>query len=519
MTYMAAASTPPVLSQRRKIVVYLAVLAGMFMASLDMQIIATALPTITEALGDLELFGWVGAGYLLVTAAVTPFYGKLGDLFGRKRVFMVAIALFTLGSLACGMAWSMQSLIAARVLQGLGGGGLMTSAFAIIADLFEPRERAKYQGFSSAVFTLSGLIGPVAGGFIAQSFGWEYIFLINLPVGILVIAVLAFAMPSFSPKRSHSIDYLGGLLLAGSVTALVFWAEEALGGSYSGPLIFILPIVVIAALTAFVMVERRAAEPILPLGILKNRQIALTLVMSILMGVATLGMLNYFALAMQMITGLPPAMAGLLFLPSSVGSLLAAIVSGNITARTGRYKIFPVIGMALGVAALYAFSFINAETPYWAIGILMFCFSICMGLQMQTLMVAVQSSAPKADVGAATGALTLSRMIGASLGLAANGGLLHGALQRAQNALPADVVAQLPAPLPDLTPKAVQELPPELGARMVEAFAGAFSNVLYFGAGLFAVGFLLALLLKDVRLPVQNKKTEENGAAMPAVAE
>lgn len=517
MTYQAA-SAPP-LSQQRKIVIYIAVLAGMFMASLDMQIIATALPTIAESLGDLELFGWVGAGYLLATAAVTPFYGKLGDLFGRKRVFMVAIGLFTIGSLACGMAWSMQSLIAARVLQGLGGGGLMTSAFAIIADLFEPRERAKYQGYSSAVFTLSGLIGPVAGGFIAQTFGWEYIFLINLPLGVIVIGVIAFAMPSFSPKRSHSIDYLGGLLLAASVTGLVFWAEEALGGSYSGPLIYVLPAVVVVALTAFVLVERRAVEPILPLGLLRNRQISLTLAMSILMGVATLGMLNYFALAMQMITGLPPAMAGLLFLPASIGSLLAAIVSGNITARTGRYKIFPVIGMALGAFVLYGFTHISATTPFWAIGILMFFFSICMGLQMQTLMVAVQSSAPKADVGAATGALTLSRMIGASLGLAANGGLLHGALQRAQEALPADVAAQLPVPLPDLTPKAVQELPPELGARMVEAFAWAFSHVLYFGSGLFAAGFVLALLLKDVRLPIQGKKAEAEPDAVPVVAE
>ena len=519
MTAQPTASAPP-LSQRRKIVIYVAVLAGMFMATLDMQIIATALPTIAEALGDLELFGWVGAGYLLVTAAVTPFYGKLGDLFGRKQVFMVAISLFVLGSLACGMAWSMQSLIAARVLQGLGGGGLMTSAFAIIADLFEPRERAKYQGYSSAVFTLSGLIGPVAGGFIAQSLGWEYIFLINVPIGIIVIAVVAFSMPSIRTARSHKIDYFGGLLLAASVTMVVFWAEEVLGGSYSGPLVFVLPVLIVAALSAFVFVERRAVEPILPLHLLRNRQIALTLAMSIMMGIATLGMLNYFALAMQMITGLPPAMAGLLFLPASVGSLIAAIGSGNVTARTGRYKIFPVVGMALGALVLFLFSFISASTPYWAIGILMFGFSICMGLQMQTLMVAVQSSAPKADVGAATGALALARMIGASLGLAANGSLLHGALQRSQEALPPETAARLPVPMQDLTPKIIQSLPPDLGAQMVEAFTAAFAHVLYFGSGLFIGGFVLALLLKDVRLPVQAKKTDDAiEGGIPAVAE
>jgi EmrB/QacA subfamily drug resistance transporter len=508
------AGNPPT-SNRRRMVIYFAVLCGMFMASLDMQIIATALPTIATDLGNLSLFGWVGAGYLLATAAVTPFYGKLGDLFGRKRVFMVAITLFVVGSAACGLAWSMESLIGARVLQGLGGGGLMTSAFAILADLFEPRERAKYQGYSSAVFTLSGLIGPVAGGLISQSIGWKFIFLINLPIGVAVIAVVALAMPAFSTGRSHKIDYAGGLLLAAAVTLLVFWAEEALGGSYSGPLVYVLPVLVVAAISGFIWTERRAEEPVLPLHLFKQSTISLTLAMSVLMGVATLGMLNYFALFLQTVTGLPPALAGLLFLPSSVGSLLAAIGSGNLIARTGRYKPYPVMGMALGVAVLFSFSFITAATPFWVIGVMMFLFSICMGLQMQTLMVAVQAAAPRQDVGAATGALTLARMIGASLGLAANGGLLHAALARGQAGLAPEVAAQLPASMGDLTPAVIEKLPPELSAQVVEVFGHAFSTVFYFGSGMFAIGLVLALLLKDVRLPVQAKKTEDDLGGMP----
>ncbi len=504
------------LSPRRKLVIYLAVLAGMFMAVLDMNIIATALPTIADDLGDLQLFGWVGAAYLLTTAAVTTFYGKLGDLFGRKRIFMTAIGLFVVGSLACGLAWSMPTLIAARVLQALGGGGLMTSAFAIIADLFEPRERARYQGYSSVVFTISSLVGPVAGGFIAQAFGWEYIFLINVPIGIAVIAVVALAMPAHASSRTPVVDYAGGLLLAAAVSMLVFWAENVLSAS-GGPLAYLLPLLTVLALVAFVMVERRAAEPILPLSLLRNSTIALTLAMSILMGITTLGMLNYFVLFMQMITGLPPAEAGLLFMPTAIGSLLASVTAGTIISRTGRYKIFPILGMGLGVLVMIAYTFIDAATPYWAIGLLTFFFSICMGLQMQTLMVAVQAAAPRRDVGAATGALTLARMIGASLGLTANGALLQSALWRQQDALPADVVAGLPAPLAELTPNVVHALPPALVAPTVDAFHDAFSLVLHSGAVLFGICFVLAWLLKDVRLPVHAKAAmDEDTAAAPA---
>jgi MFS family permease len=381
----------------------------------------------------------------------------------------------------------------------------MTSAFGILADLFEPRERAKYQGYSSAVFTLSGLIGPVAGGLIAQAIGWQYIFLINLPIGIVVFAVVAMAMPNTSTHRSHKIDYLGGLLLAGSVTMLVFWAEDAMGGSYSGPLLYVLPALIVIALAAFVWVEQRAVEPILPLHLLGNSTISLTLAMSILMGIATLGMLNYFALFLQTVTGLPPALAGLLFLPASVGSLIASIGSGNLIARTGRYKIYPVIGMAIGVLVLLSFLLVNAATPLWVIGIMMFCFSTCMGLQMQTLMVAVQSAAPRADVGAATGSLSLARMIGASVGLAANGGLLQGGLARAQAALDPALKAQLPAPVSDLTPIAIKALPPEIAAQIVQIFGSAFATVFYFGAGMFALGLVLSLFLKNVQLPVHAK--------------
>lgn len=493
------------LSSRRRHVIYIAALASMFMAVLDMQIVATALPTIADDLGNLDLFGWVGASYLLATAAVTPFYGKLGDLFGRKTISIAAITIFTIGSLACGLAWSMESLIVARILQGLGGGGLMTTAFAIIADLFEPRERAKYQGYSTIVFTLASLTGPASGGLIAQSIGWEYVFLINLPIGIAVAAVLAFAMPTNLSTKRPAIDYLGGLLLAVSVTAIVYWTEEAVSGSLPTSLYVGLPIVAILALAGFILAETKAEEPMLPLSLFTNRTIALSLAISVVVGVCTLGLLNYFALFLQTVTGLPPAYAGLLFIAPSTGSLIASVTSGIIVSRTGRYKIFPVIAMALGTVTLILFSQVSAATPVWLIAPLMFFFASGIGLQMQTLMTAIQNAAPHHQVGAATGAINLARMIGASFGLAVNGGLLNAGLGYFQGRLPPDVVASLPAPVKEMTPEAMQALPHNIHVMVVDVFTNAFGWVYDFGAILFALSFVLALLLKDVRLPVHEK--------------
>ncbi|GHA36538.1 MFS transporter [Devosia pacifica] len=497
--------------------IYFAVLVGMFMAALDMQIVATALPTIAADLGKLELFGWVGAAYLLATASVTPFYGKLGDLFGRKPVFITAITIFTLGSLACGMAWSMESLIAARVLQGLGGGGLMTSAFGILADLFEPRERAKYQGYAAAVFTLSSLIGPVAGGLISQTAGWEYIFLINLPIGVGVILALALVMPRFETGRQPTIDVPGGLLLALAVTTTVFWAEEALGSGYGGIVPYILPVIALVAIVGFILVERRAEEPIVPLRLFSTRTITLALSISVISGVATLGMLNYFALFLQTVTGLEPAMAGLLFVPSAIGSLVASIGSGYLVARTGRYKMFPVAAMAIGVVVLMAFTQVQSTTPLWMICVMMFFFSFSIGLQMQTLMVAVQAAAPHRDVGAATGTITLARMIGASLGLAANGGLLTAALTRVGNGLSEATASVMPGTMNDMTPAAIAILPAQAAGEVVTGFTLAFADLFHFGALLFAVGFVAALFLPNVKLG--SKEAGEDSAQLQPAAE
>ena len=250
----APVAEAPARPDRTTLLVYFGALIAMFMATLDMQIVVTALPTIAGELGNLHLFGWVGSAYLLSTAAVSPFYGKLGDMYGRKNVVMTAIVLFLIGSAVCGMAWSMESLIAARILQGIGGGGLMVSAFAMIGELFGPRDRAKYQGYSSAVFALSSILGPVAGGYITDIFGWRWVFLVNLPVGLVVLAVIGFAMKSKFTEKKHKVDYLGGVLLAIATTAIVYWGDHVLDPTGPDLLTIVLPVIGVGAAIWFVMV-------------------------------------------------------------------------------------------------------------------------------------------------------------------------------------------------------------------------------------------------------------------------
>jgi EmrB/QacA subfamily drug resistance transporter len=480
--------------------VYYAALIAMFMATMDMQIMVTALPTIAGELGNVHLFGWVGASYLLSTAAVAPFYGKLGDMYGRKNVVLTAIVLFLFGSLVCGMAWSMESLVAARVVQGIGGGGLMVSAFAMIGELFSPRDRAKYQGYSSAVFTLSSVLGPVAGGYITDLFGWRWVFLVNLPIGVVVVALIAFAMRRAAAPKSHKVDYLGGLLLATATTSIVYWSDHVLD-PVRDIWTYVLPVVGIAAIIGFIFVERRAAEPIIPLKLFRNHTITIVTIVSLIAGVCTLGLFFYFALYMQTITGLSPAVVGFLFLPASAMSLVVSIAAGWITARTGHYKWLPVAAMAIGVALMISYTFVDSHTPLWLLALQMAVFGVSMGLQFQVLMVAIQAAAPLQDIGAATGLITQARTIGASLGLAINGAIMTWALTAQGATLPADTAALLPEGLSGLTPHAVAALAPAMREDVLAHFTAGFDTLFLAIAGLYGVAFAFALMLKDIEIP------------------
>src|SRR3954470_6096283 len=335
----------------------------MLLASLDQTIVSTALPTIVKEFGGLEHLSWVVTAYLLAVTIVTPLYGKLGDLFGRKIVLQGALVVFLVGSALCGLAQGMTELIAFRAIQGLGGGGLMVSAQAAIGDVVPPSERGKYTGLFGAVFGVSSIAGPLIGGFLTTHVSWQSIFYVNLPLGLLALAVLAVALPSRSERRSHAIDYGGTILLAISLGSLILLTT--LGGTtydLASPEIVGMGLASVLALIGFVFVERRAAEPILPPSLFRNRVFVVCSLVGLIVGFGLFGALTYLPLFQQVIRGLSPTASGLQLLPVMGGLLVSSIASGQIITRTGRYKAFPVLGTAIAAIGLYLLSSLDETT-------------------------------------------------------------------------------------------------------------------------------------------------------------
>jgi EmrB/QacA subfamily drug resistance transporter len=497
----AATFVPLVDGKRRRLALFLLLLCGMFMATLDNQIVATALPTIVGDLGQLERFGWIGSAYLLATSAVMPVYGKLGDLFGRKYVMMAAIFIFTLGSLACGLANSMNTLIAARVLQGLGGGGIMVSIFSINADLFEPRERARYQSYSSLVLMASGAIGPTLGGVLSDLFGWRSIFLVNLPVGIAVLTGLALYLPYRKPDRRPKIDFAGAVLLAASIAGVVLWADSTqIFGSLVAPQSLLVVALTLLFAVAWVLVERRVAEPIIPLAIFRNPTVGLLLVVSLASGAVGIGSVNYFALYLQTTTGLTPTLAGLLFIALTGGIAVGSLNAGRLISRTGRYKIFAMLSSGGSVIVLAMLSLVPVGTPIAVIGFLMLLQGISVGIGQQVPVIGVQNAADPRDVGAATGAVTLMRMAGASIAISVYGAVLSSAMSAHGGAVPGV------GNIEELTPAVLAGLSPEVRAAVAALYGGAFHWVFAAASATIAIGFVAAALLKNVRLPSASVK-------------
>ncbi len=494
-------AAPLVTDPRRRIVVFLFLMLAMFMATLDNQIVSTALPTIVGEFGALERFGWVGSAYLLATSAVMPVYGKLGDLFGRKYVMISAVVIFTVGSLVCGLAWSMNSLIAARVLQGLGGGGIMVSIFSVNADLFAPRERARYQSYSSLVIMASGSVGPILGGTMSDLFGWRSIFLINLPIGIIVVLGLAFLLPYRRPDRQPKIDYIGAILLAAAISSVVLWADSA---ELFGSLIAWQSLVIIAfaAVCAFfwVQVEKRAPEPVVPLRLFKNSTFPLLMIISLVSGGLGIGMVNYYALFLQTTTGLSPSQAGLFFIAVTGGIVMGSLTAGRLISKTGSYKPFSVISLSIAVVAMLSLSQVHAGTPLAIIAGLMLLQGLGVGLGQQAPIIGVQNSASRADVGAASGAVSLTRMGGAALAISIYGAVISSSLNSPSIDIPGVGRIQ------ELTPKMLAELPADSQHAVADLYAAAFTPLFLAAAATAFIGLIAAVMLKNIRLPVATEK-------------
>ncbi len=480
-----------------------ALLLGLLLAALDQTIVATALPTIVSDLGGLDHLSWVVTAYLLASTAATPLWGKLGDQYGRKRLFQLAIVIFLVGSALCGAAQDMPQLIGFRALQGLGGGGLIVLSMAIVGDLVPPRERGRYQGLFGAVFGATSVLGPLLGGLLTEHWSWRWVFYINVPVGIVALAVIAAVLHIPRRATKHVIDYPGTFLIASVATCLVLVAS--LGGTtwaWASPQIIGLAVLGAVLLVAFVAVERRAAEPVLPLKLFRVRTFTLSAVISFIVGFAMFGALTYLPTFLQVVHGISPTMSGVHMLPMVAGMLLSSTGSGQIVSRTGRWKVFPVVGTAVTALGLLLLHQLDAYSSTALMSVYFFVFGAGLGLVMQVLVLIVQNAVSYEDLGVATAGATFFRSIGASFGVAVFGAIFAGRLGDELTAAFRD------APLPpgvspetlEADPRGIAALPPSLRPPALDAYADSITDVFLYAVPFALLGFALAWFLKEDRL-------------------
>jgi EmrB/QacA subfamily drug resistance transporter len=507
MSAAAPAVAAPIPRPRREIlVVFSALMLAVLLAALDSTIVATALPTITADLGGLDQLSWVVTAYLLASTISTPVYGKLGDLYGRKSVFLGSIVIFLGGSALCGLSQNMGELIAFRGLQGIGGGGLIVLAQAIIGDVVSPRERGRYQGLFGAVFGVSSVAGPLIGGFLVDNASWRWIFYVNLPIGALALAVIVAGLDIPYERREARIDIAGTALLALGTGCIVLLTT--LGGNqwaWGSWQSVGLAIVGVLALIAFVGVERRAEEPVLPLALLANRTFAVAAGIGFIVGVALFGATTYMPLFLQVVTGASATQSGLELLPLIAGLLVTSIGSGQLIARWGRYKPFPIAGTAIMTVGFLLLSTMGPGTSAVTRSVNMLVVGIGIGLVMQVLVLAVQNAVDYGDLGVATSGATFFRSIGGSIGVAVFGAIFSNRLSHE--------LAKLGATPPGVRggrvePSAIERLPAAIRGEVIGAYSDALTSVFLVAAPIAFAGFLLAWLLPEKPL---RRTVETNG--------
>lgn len=506
----AAPGGAPVDPQRRNFI-FVAILLGMLMAALDQTIVATALPTIVANLGGAGHQSWVVTSYLLASTIITALVGKFGDLFGRKRVFQAAVVFFVAGSVLCGLSSSMGMLVASRALQGIGGGGLMVTAMALIGEVIPLRDRGRYQGAMGAVFGVTTVIGPLLGGYFTDHFTWRWAFWINVPISVVVFFVAAAAIPALSDRTKPVIDYTGivfvglgaaGLTLATSWGGTTYpWGSPTIIGLFVGS---------VSALCAFAWVESRAPAPILPTRLFGSPVFTVCCVLSFVVGFAMLGALTFLPTYMQFVDGVSATTSGLRTLPMVVGMLTTSMGSGVIVGRTGRYKIFPVAGTAVMAVAFFLMSRMDPSTSVVVQSLFLVILGAGIGMCMQTLVLIVQNTVDFDDLGVATSGVTFFRTIGSSFGAAIFGSLFTNFLHSRIG--PAMAAGRAPAAAA-ASPEALHRLPRQEAAPIVAAYSESLTQVFLWAVPVALVGFVLALFLRQVPLRQMHDSTIDLGDA------
>jgi len=507
--------SPAHLSHGEIMVVISALMLAMLLAALDQTIVSTALPRIASDLNGLSKYSWVATAYLLTSAVSTPLYGKISDMFGRKRIFQSAIIIFLIGSALCGLSQNMNELIFFRGLQGIGAGGLMTLVFAIIGDIVAPRQRGRYQGYFGAVFAASSVVGPLLGGLFADAHsilgitGWRWIFYINVPIGIVALSAIAARLHLPVRRSPHKVDYAGAGLLAISVVSLLLatvWGGVEYPWS-SGTIIGLFISSAIAALL-FVWRETKAKEPIIPLHLFKNGIFSVTTVLSLLIGLVMFGAIIFLPQYQQLVRGDSATKSGLMLLPLVVGIMSASLSSGRIISKIGRYRFFPISGTIIVTLGFFLFSHITATTNRAILGVWMFVLGFGIGQVMPVLTLAVQNAVERKDLGAATSSVVFFRSIGSSLGAAIFGAIILNRLTfHIGQVLPGAAGAQAAQSLKG-SAAGLSKLPPEARADVLGAFARSFHDVFLIAIPFAVTALLVALFLKEAPLRTGHEQVD-----------